>query len=94
MLQQRPCHHDRMINTFNFTAFKQYLEGIAGGNRSSTTSTSIVRNAQRFHNVVTPGGENFLNSTIVFLKQLELYYSNLKKTIESKPTITAEKLRR
>lgn len=83
-----------MKNNFNFTAFKQYLEGIAGGNRSSTTSTSIVRDVQRFYIEVTPDGDNFWNSTVLSLKHLELYYGQLKRKNQCKATTAAEKLRR
>ena len=83
-----------MKGSFSFTDFKHYLEGIAGGNRSATTSTAIVRDIQRFFTVVTPNGENFLNGSVFNLKQLELYYNHLKKEMKYKPTTAAEKLRR
>ena len=40
---------DELETTFNFTRFKQYLEGIAGGNSSTDTVTAIVRDLQTFH---------------------------------------------
>jgi len=74
--------------------FKNYLEGIAGGNRSSTTSTSIVRDIQRFYSMVTPRGDKYLNGTLMSRKMLEIYYSQLKGRIGYEPTTIAEKLRR
>ena len=83
-----------MKSSFSFTGFKHYLEGIAGGNRSATTSTAIVRDIQRFFTVVTPNGENFVNSSVFNLKQLELYYNHLKTEMKYKQTTAVEKLRR
>lgn len=79
---------------FNFTQFKQFLEGIAGGNRSTETSTAIVRDLQTFYSTVTPRGSRFLNTTIMDRKSLENYYNHLKVQRKYKPTTTAEKLRR
>lgn len=94
-LQRRPVSHlDPMKNTFNFTNFKHYLEGIAGGNRSATTSTAIVRDVQRFFAEVTPRGEDYLNGNVIKLKLLEMYYNHLKETMKCKVTTAAEKLRR
>ena len=83
-----------MKSTFNFTRFKQYLEGIAGGNRSVDTSTAIARDLQTFYSTVTPRGSKFLNSTIMNRKALEEYYNHIKGRRRYKPTTTAEKLRR
>ena len=70
------------------------MEGIAGGNRSATTSTAIVRDVQRFFTEITPCGEPFLNGNVVKLKLLEMFYNHLKRTMKCKPTTAAEKLRR
>ena len=46
LLERPPSHRDPMEGSFSFTDFKHYLEGIAGGNCSATTSTAIVRDIQ------------------------------------------------
>ena len=83
-----------MKHTFSFTRFKQYLEGIAGGNHSTDTSTAIVRDLQTFYSTITPRGNKFVNSTIMNRKSLEKYYNHIKGRRQYKPTTTAEKLRR
>ena len=85
----RPSEH-----RFNFTKFKQYLEGIAGGNRSPTTATAIVRDIQRFFETVTPTGSTFTSAILLNLKVIEKYYHHLKTAHKFKPTTSAEKLRR
>ena len=70
--------------TFNFTRFKQYLEGIAGGNRSTDTSTAIVRDLQTSYSVITTRGSKFLNSD---RKYLEEYYNHLKGRRQYKPSM-------
>ena len=79
---------------FNFTKFKQHLEGIAGGNRSTTTATAIVRDIQRFFETVTPPGSTFTSRDLLNLKVIEKYYHHLKTTNIFKPTTNAEILRR
>jgi len=74
--------------------FKQYLEGIAGGNRSPTTSTSIARDIQKFYSTVTPSREKFLNTTLMNCKSMEVYYNYLKGRKQYEATTIAEKLRR
>ena len=83
-----------MKDIFSFTDFKYYLEGIAGGNRSATTSTAIIRDVQRYFTEITPSGEKFLTDKVVNLKQLEMYYNHLKRTMKCNAIVAAEKLRR
>ena len=80
--------------TFNFTRFKEYLEGIAGGNRSPSTSTAIVRDIQRFFQTMTPKRSKFYEQLLLNPTLLEQYYHHLKATNKYKPTTNAEKLRR
>ena len=79
---------------FNFSQFKEYLEGIAGGNRSATTAVSIVRDIERFFHTVTPKRSKFYQQHLLSPKLLEQYYHFLQVTNNFKPTTNAEKLRR
>ena len=79
---------------FNFSHFKEYLEGIAGGNRSATTANSIVRDIERFFRIVTPKQSRFYHQHLFSAKLLEEYYHFLRVNNKFKPTTNAEKLRR
>ena len=87
--------HDEFYQlTFNFERFKEYLEGIAGGNRSATTATSIVRDIHRFFLTIMPKKSKFYQQYLLNQNQLERYYHYLRITNKFKPTTNAEKLRR
>ena len=80
--------------TFSFTRFKEFLEGIAGGNRSQSTSTAIVRDIQKFFQTMTPKKSKFYEHYLLDPTILEQYYHHLKVTQKYKSTTNAEKLRR
>ena len=70
------------------------MQGIAGGNRSSETATTIVRDLQVFFQTMTPRGDQFKIKILLNQKNLEHYYHHLKTSKKYKPTTNAEKLRR
>ena len=79
---------------FSFDQFKQYLQGIAGGNRSSETATAIVRDVQNFFQTMTAKGDQFYIKVLLNQQNLEQYYHFLRTKKQFKPTTNAEKLRR
>ena len=64
---------DDVFDAHNFTRFRHYLEGSAGGNRSQTTAASIVKDIERFFRTVTSKQSKFYQQHIC-LNLLEKYY--------------------
>jgi len=76
---------------FNLAEFATYLEGIAGGCRSSDTSKAIVKDIKLFLRL-TPGStdmDKLFNKT-----NLERFFHTLMTERDYKPTTIAEKIRR
>lgn len=85
-------HDDTLHQQFDFERFASYLEGIAGGNRSTDTSRAIVADLKLFL-CLTPGSscdvDKLFNKT-----NLENFFHYLITEKAYKPTTIAEKIRR
>jgi len=85
-------HDETLHHQFDFERFANYLEGIAGGNRSSDTSRAIVADLRLFV-CLTPGSscdvDKLFNKT-----NLEKFFHHLINDKAYKPTTIAEKIRR
>ena len=76
---------------FNLAEFAAYLEGIAGGNRSSDTSKAIVKDLKLFLQL-TPGATDM--DKLFDKRNLERFCHTLMTERGYKPTTIAEKIRR
>jgi len=81
-------------SSFDFKAFSSYLQGIAGGNRSSNTASSIVSDVQRYISFSASGSTTTDNNIILQRQSLETYFNHLKIELKFKPTTILEKMRR
>jgi len=82
--------------SFNYETFTNYLQGIAGGNRSLTTAKSITKDVQTFMAHSTFQGSKSTESDVDLLlnkKAIEAFFIYLKNQTYQ-PTTIAEKLRR
>ena len=80
---------------FDYGLFQQYLQGIAGGNRSQETAAAITHDVQLFFDSLSHSS-SMQSTSIEFLfnpKNLENFYHFVKRQ-QHKPTIASEKLRR
>ena len=78
---------------FNFNGFANYLEGIAGGNRSRETSKAIVADLKLFF-LLTPANSSSYVDRLFNKSNLEGFFHTLITEREYKPTTITEKIRR
>ena len=79
-------------NEFDHQLFRSYLQGIAGGNRSSETATSISHDVQLFFDSMSHSSSMSAVDILLNSKNLEKFYTMLKEERGYKPTTVAEKL--
>ena len=76
--------------------FQKYLEGISGGNKSSSTASTIVKDVSLYFDYV-PQSSNTTHTDQKKLfnrKCLKEFYHHMKNELNYKPSTLAEKLRR
>lgn len=91
---KQPASPPSSLPQFNYDAFMAYLQGIAGGNRSLTTSKSIAADVMKFFSQSARTSTMTDKDLLLSKKALEAYFVYLKTTKEFKPSTISEKLRR
>ena len=92
---QVAIHPDRLFHSykFDFSAFANYLEGIAGGCRNTDTAKAIVHDVELFFQLTPATSHNDLDR--LFNKSnLEKFFQQLLHKKQYKPTTITEKIRR
>jgi len=94
-VQVNATHPDGLFQryTFDFPAFANYLEGIAGGNRNKDASKAIARDVKLFFQS-TPDTSNSDIEKLFNKSNLENFFHKLLKERQYKPTTISEKIRR
>lgn len=88
-------HLDRPVRSykFDFAGFANYLQGIAGGNKSKDSSKMIVRDVELFFQSTPCTSRNDIDK--LFNKgNLENFFQKILNERHYKPTTLSEKIRR